>query len=55
MNSQWNNPLSEKLWHKMKFDAKNNLRTPLGLISLMINAQYDNEQVQTLNDEGMSL
>lgn len=37
---EWQGSISEKLWQKFKFDAKNNIKTPLGLISLMINIEH---------------
>ena len=50
---QWKSDLSQKIWQKMKFDAENNIKTPLGLISLMINLEHQPEMVLQQED-GMS-
>ena len=55
MNSQWKSPLSQKIWQKMKLDAKNNKKTSLGLISLMINLENEPELDLVKQDDGMSM
>ena len=52
MNTQWQSPLSKKIWHKMKLDADNNVKTPLGLISLMINLEHGQDYEQTNQIDG---
>lgn len=53
----WQGSLSEKIWKKFTLDAKNNVKTPLGLVSLMVN--IDNvetlERQNATKDFGMDL
>ena len=51
MDLQWKSPTSKKIWQKMKFDAKHNIKTPLGLISLMINLEHEPDFVETKQDD----
>lgn len=55
MDSQWKSPLSKKIWQKMKLDAQNNTKTPLGLVSLMVNLENEPDLDFVKQDDGMSL
>lgn len=51
MNSKFVSPVSEKIWQKMKMDAKNNIKTPLGLVSLMINIEHFDEYTKQASND----
>ena len=53
--NEWQGSMSEKIWKKFKFDAKNNIKTPLGLISLMINIEHADTLDKQQDDAGMEM
>lgn len=53
--NEWQGLMSEKIWKKFKFDAKNNIKTPLGLISLMINIEHADTLDKQQDDAGMEM
>lgn len=55
--NDWQDSLGGKIWKKFYFDAQNNIKTPLGLVSLMVNIDTVDEQtkIQDAKDFGMEL
>lgn len=54
MDLQWKSPLSKKIWQKMQIDAKHNQKTPLGIVSLMINLEHQPDYIETKQNDGPS-